>query len=350
MVFALLFSFPAKTQAFNWNTGTVTGVVYEDHNGNALRDGFRAEPGLTGWTVFVDTNNNALADSGEQSTKTLDGPLNPGLIDGVYWLRQVPTGALSVCVEPQESWLSTLPERANCREINLLPRQVKTAQNFGFEEVQEATLTIDVVTTPAENPQAFAIELSQEGTVIETVSLTDTDTPSSFSLAPGNYALRQIAPTDSDLFLYQQSCLVNGVETDPESLILAAGDSVECRFDNRVGSRIRVATFHDLDRDAMQNFNEPGLEGWEFAVYRGTECNVAENFVRQGVTGTDGTLILNGLFPDESIPVDYSVYPATLFDGSHDNWYETSGGNCRSVTIENFSSEKNLLFGIAEQL
>jgi len=307
------------------------------------------EPGLIDWKVFVDANYNDFADEGEISTQTLDGPLNPGVLDGVYWLRKVPTGMVRVCVVPQGNWLSTFPEQANCREINLSPLTIKTGVNFGYLEVQSGTLSIDVITTPSGATEIFEFELRQQDAVLQTAALADLDEPVSFTLDPGEYQLTQNLPENSTLYPYKATCLVDGVSTDPETITLNAGESVECVFDNRQSGKIRVFSFHDLDRDAMQAANEPGLVGWEFAVYRGGECNVAENLVTQGVTDEFGYVVLAGVFPDELNPVEYSVYPATLFDGNHDNWFETSGGNCRSLSIEDFSSEKNLIFGIAEQ-
>ena len=49
--------------------GSVSGTVWNDLNGNGLRDvdpgtGEFTEPGLAGWTVFVDLNSNGVRDGG----------------------------------------------------------------------------------------------------------------------------------------------------------------------------------------------------------------------------------------------------------------------------------------------
>ncbi len=48
--------------------GQIYGVKYDDLNGDGQRD--EDEPGLPGWTIFIDTNNNGDLDPGERSTVT----------------------------------------------------------------------------------------------------------------------------------------------------------------------------------------------------------------------------------------------------------------------------------------
>jgi hypothetical protein len=47
---------------------TIQGSKWHDLNGNGIRD--TGEPGLSGWTIFLDTNNNGQLDGGESSTLT----------------------------------------------------------------------------------------------------------------------------------------------------------------------------------------------------------------------------------------------------------------------------------------
>jgi hypothetical protein len=63
-------------------TGSVSGVVFEDLNQDGIRN--ENEPGLGGQVVWVDTNGNGVADAGEASTTTA--------ADGSYTLSDLPTG------------------------------------------------------------------------------------------------------------------------------------------------------------------------------------------------------------------------------------------------------------------
>jgi hypothetical protein len=74
----------AIAAALNTTTGTVTGTVFLDNNGNGMLDA--GEPGYSGGaTVFVDTNKNGVLDAGEVSAKAAT--------DGTFVLTNVPVGS-----------------------------------------------------------------------------------------------------------------------------------------------------------------------------------------------------------------------------------------------------------------
>src|SRR5688572_3850859 len=50
------------------NSAIIRGTVFEDRNGNALRDS--NERGLSGWTVFLDKDNDGVFDRNEKSRLT----------------------------------------------------------------------------------------------------------------------------------------------------------------------------------------------------------------------------------------------------------------------------------------
>jgi uncharacterized protein (DUF2141 family) len=70
--------------------GSISGLVFDDTNGNAKQD--KGEIGLGLWTVYLDTNDNATLDSGEKSTTTdINGKFSfTSLTAGTYYLRIVP--------------------------------------------------------------------------------------------------------------------------------------------------------------------------------------------------------------------------------------------------------------------
>lgn len=55
-----------------WRENVVTGVVFNDANGNAVRDA--GEGGLAGWRVYDDANNNGIFDSGVATRSSTDVP------------------------------------------------------------------------------------------------------------------------------------------------------------------------------------------------------------------------------------------------------------------------------------
>ncbi len=65
---ALLTSCPDPTPIVPPDAATVTGILFDDQNGNNLKDA--GETGLFGWTIYNDANNNAALDAGEFKTST----------------------------------------------------------------------------------------------------------------------------------------------------------------------------------------------------------------------------------------------------------------------------------------
>ena len=79
--------------------GTVSGVKFNDLDGDGVRD--PGEPGLAGWTVYADLNNNRALDPTEPSAITgADGAYALTLPSGTYNLREV----------PQAGWRRNLPD------------------------------------------------------------------------------------------------------------------------------------------------------------------------------------------------------------------------------------------------
>ena len=69
--------------------GEVVTTILHDVNGNGIKD--PEEPALTGWTVFVDYDRDAVLDAGEPPAVTdIDGEcLIPGVPRGTWDVRQV---------------------------------------------------------------------------------------------------------------------------------------------------------------------------------------------------------------------------------------------------------------------
>jgi len=81
------------------DVGTVTGVKFEDSDGDGARD--PGEAGLPGWTVYADTNQNGQLDAGE--TTAVTGPA------GSYTLAGIPSGSYDIREAPEPGWVQTGP-------------------------------------------------------------------------------------------------------------------------------------------------------------------------------------------------------------------------------------------------
>ena len=84
---------------FELPPGEIGGSKWNDLNGNGERD--PEEPGLEGWTIYLDDNNNGELDEGERSTVTDE--------NGEYTFSDLPTGRYIVAEVLQETWQQTYP-------------------------------------------------------------------------------------------------------------------------------------------------------------------------------------------------------------------------------------------------
>ncbi|MAE62840.1 MAG: hypothetical protein CMJ18_01090 [Phycisphaeraceae bacterium] len=83
----------------NSTTGEIRGTKWNDLDGDGARD--PGEPGLSGWTIYLDENENGLLDAGEPAQVT-DA-------DGDYVFTDVSPGAHVVREVAQSGWMQTSP-------------------------------------------------------------------------------------------------------------------------------------------------------------------------------------------------------------------------------------------------
>ncbi|MDA1049213.1 MAG: S8 family serine peptidase [Planctomycetota bacterium] len=100
----------------------IQGLKFHDANGNGLRDG--GEPGLAGWTIYLDLNNNGRLDASENEPAVQTQSDNPATSNfdetGLYTFddsfRLLP-GEYRVMEVPQANYIPTLP-----RDLNFTPQ------------------------------------------------------------------------------------------------------------------------------------------------------------------------------------------------------------------------------------
>ena len=118
--------------------GALSGFKFNDLNGDGIWDQ-PDEPGLAGWTIFIDTNGNEILDDGELSEVTdADGfymfsPLVPGTYTVVECIDASVQGGN--CVD-QPNWVQTFPDDDALDPIepqiaDVLPDTITENVNFG---------------------------------------------------------------------------------------------------------------------------------------------------------------------------------------------------------------------------
>jgi hypothetical protein len=114
-------------------TGTVSGLVWRDLNGNGVLD--PGEPKLQNWTVFDDVNQNGTLDAGEPSA-TSDA-------SGNYTLFNVPLGTQRIREVPTLGWSQTFPP-GPFQSVTLTTTSPNvTGVNFGNQRIVTSLGTTD---------------------------------------------------------------------------------------------------------------------------------------------------------------------------------------------------------------
>ncbi len=110
---------------FSISNGAIQGTTWNDIDGNGIRavDGLGGftEPGLDGWTIFLDLNHNGRAEASEPSTFT-DA-------NGNYTFVSVPAGDVEVAeVVPARWYVSTTFDSR--QTVSVLAGETVTAREF----------------------------------------------------------------------------------------------------------------------------------------------------------------------------------------------------------------------------
>ena len=130
--------------------GALSGVKYNDLNGNGIRDA--GEPGLPGWTIraYADTNGNGTLDAGET---TIAGSATTGA-DGSYMINGLSPGNYVVCEVLQPNWVQTAPLNTKCAAITGLAQGgyavnlTGISQNLNFGNRVIGNLILTKTATP----------------------------------------------------------------------------------------------------------------------------------------------------------------------------------------------------------
>src|SRR5436305_3371789 len=140
-------------------TAAVAVSVYTATNHNGTRD--TGEAGLSGWTVFIDSNNNGALDSGE--------PTAVSDVNGFYGFTGVAPGAYALVESLQNGWSLTSPAGGPI-SATLAAGQVSTARNFGNQSIGDviaptALLTASNLTTAASPSYTFTVTYSDNSAI-----------------------------------------------------------------------------------------------------------------------------------------------------------------------------------------
>jgi hypothetical protein len=125
--------------------GQISGHKWNDLDGNRTWDA--GEPGLAGWTIYVDQDANGQFDSGEPSAVTLaNDPLTPVDETGSYLISGVAPGNHIVAEVPKPGWVQTFPHDlpdllATAFDVDLTTLDASDAASIDFTVLNQGTAT-----------------------------------------------------------------------------------------------------------------------------------------------------------------------------------------------------------------
>lgn len=263
--------FSANTTLVPFVPATISGQKYHDLDGDGVKD--PAEPGLSGWTIFIDSNSDDLFNAGEASQLTgVNGDYTfTGLQTGTYRLREV----------PQAGWMQT---SANPADITVDASGLSfTGIDFGnrLEDSPRATISgmkfndedADGVRDPGESGLAYwPIFLDSNGSGVHDLGepLTYTNLLGGYSftnLDPGTYRVREV----------QEPGWVQTTANPADIVVSGAGQTFSgVDFGNDRDPTVTLITgtkFNDADGDGVRDPGEGSLGYWP--IFLDTNSNDA---------------------------------------------------------------------------
>lgn len=301
---------------FSLTNGSISGTVWNDTNSNGIREtdpatGAYTEPGLADWTVFLDTNNNRIADPGEITTIT-DA-------SGQYIFSSLPAGDYEVTEVLPDGW-NVSPTYDNRQTVAVNPGENSIAGDFANFTILNGsirgTVWNDVNRNGVRDVSPLTGATSDPGLANWSVFLdlnrnrvADTGEPSTLTDVDGNYAFFDLQVGDYEV----QEVLPSGWEvastfSDSQTVTVRSGvESVAPDFANfnlsaaSPGS-ISGVIWNDLNGNGVRNsaptggFSDAGLSGWTVFIDQNGD-KLLTTGEPQAISGTDGSYTISGVTP-----------------------------------------------------
>ena len=248
--------------------GSISGQKWNDVNANGVKEA--GEPGLAGWTIYVDTNSDGYFDFGDLSTTT-DA-------DGNYVITGVQPGTYTVGEVSQFGWDQTFPGPGVTRTVTVHSDEETTGIDFGNHAAPGSIqgqkwndLNGDGVREfgePGLPGWTIYLDSNQDGVFEVGEPSTTTDASGNYTflnVTPGTYSVQEVLqPTWRQTYPGPFS---------PWLITVGPGGTVTgVDFGNQViPATIEGQKWNDLNGNGVKDPGEPGLVGWQ--IYLDTNSN-----------------------------------------------------------------------------
>lgn len=306
----------------NFNLGQISGKKYSDLNGNGEDN--EGEPGLSGWTVYIDTNDNGSLDSGETSTTTG--------ANGSYTLSNLGPGTYTIREVGQTGWTQTDPTaidtgvggQANgSYVVTMTSNGNKTQRNFGNRGNLSITACKYEDSNGTQNGGNFTPVSNWNFTLGQTIQNTVDDNCTTFeNLTPGTYDVSELPVRDGWYVADDSQGSRRVVLTDENQLV---------NFYNYQKGEISGTKWNDVNSNGEWEYwnDEPTLSDWHIQLFEN------DDGVKGAQVGADQITTSDGDFSFADInPGDYLVCEV-LQDGWTQTYpdFDQNSPNCHEVTV-----------------
>jgi hypothetical protein len=278
----------------NWTPtlGSISGVVWNDLNSDGSRSG---EPGLPGWTVFLDQNSDGTISAGEPTAVTG--------ASGDYTLSNVPIGSNLVREVIAVGWQATAPGTGE--QLVNVPNGTNVANiNFGNKQRTDGRIRGVIYADYNKNNMRDAGERGLPGITVfldnndnntldpgepsfvtmadlfYTPSINEAGTFEFTHLAAGTFHVRELPPLE-------QSATPLG--SREQTVMLLPGEDRIVNFGNIFrNNEIHGTKFNDLNGNHQLDPGEPGIGGVTIYIDADRD-NVMDPLEARTKTATDGT-------------------------------------------------------------
>ena len=231
----------------------VYGLVFDDSNGNAARDG--GEPGLTGITVFIDNDNSGTITPGDLTTTTGGGGVYSfeGLSPGTYVVRTIAPAGRRL----------TLPGAGFYSAV--VGTEPVVNQNFGYVNPRVAGMVYDDVndngvkdaTEVGKSGVTVYLDLDDSGTLNGSEPSVVTGTDGAYALGgldDGAYTARLVVPSGNRL---------TAPSAGSHTAAIGGGNLVALNRDFGLTTRVRLAgvVYDDANGNGTRDSGEAPLSG-----------------------------------------------------------------------------------------
>jgi protocatechuate 3,4-dioxygenase beta subunit len=315
---------------------SITGTEFQDSNGNGTRDG--GEPGVAGFEVYADLDDDGARDAGE--------PTGTSGASGFYRILGVPAGSYKIRQVARSGWKCSAPDPC-LHSRSLVTGGNSTGNDFGNVGPSTAAGTafedLDADGTRDAGEPALAGVVAYAD--LDGDAVADAGEPSGTSDSAGDWSISDIPAGTHTIRTAARSGWTCSAPSPCgwQRTFSSGSSSTGLQFGEFAAASLTGNVFEDVDGDgAVQAGGDAGLAGWQ--VYLDANANdTIEIGETQTLTTAGGAYAFSGLAP--------GAYVARVTAAAA-NWYCTrpavAAAACeRASTLTSGQTATGQTFGVA---